>query len=145
MRDARSGAGAVGLMQLLPSTGRNVAREISIPYSGLVTLTDPVINIRLGTHYLGDMASRYDGNRVLATAAYNAGPQRVDSWLPESGSVDARIWIEGIPYEETRKYVRRVMTAETIYGWRLTGRLQRLSDELSVVLPRPADRQAAAR
>jgi soluble lytic murein transglycosylase len=145
MRDARSGAGAIGLMQLLPSTGRKVAREMSIPYSGLVTLTDPVINIRLGTRYLGAMASRYDGNRVLATAAYNAGPHRVDRWLPESGSIDARIWIEGIPFEETRNYVRRVMTAETIYDWRLTGRLRRLSDELPVVRPLPADQHVAAR
>jgi soluble lytic murein transglycosylase len=145
MRDARSGAGAVGLMQLLPSTGRKVAREISIPYSGLVTLTDPVINIRLGTRYLGEMAERYDGNRVLATAAYNAGPRRVDQWLPESDEIDARIWIEGIPFRETREYVRRVMTAETIFHWRLTGRPLRLSDQLQQVHPRAADRHVAAR
>jgi soluble lytic murein transglycosylase len=145
MRDARSGAGAVGLMQLLPSTGRKVARAINIPYSGLNTLTDPVTNIRLGAQYLRAMASRYHGNRVVATAAYNAGPHRVDRWLPESGSIDARIWIEGIPFEETRKYVRRVMTAKTIYDWRLTGQFRRLADELPEIRPLPADRHAAAR
>jgi soluble lytic murein transglycosylase len=145
MRDARSSAGAVGVMQLLPSTGRKLASRISLPYSGLETLTDPVMSIRLGTRYLGDMAERYDGNRVLATAAYNAGPHRVDRWLPESGAVDARVWIEGIPYRETRRYVRRVMTAKTIFHWRLTGEVRRLTPELQVVKPATADRRVAAR
>ena len=133
MRDVRSSAGAVGLMQLMPATGRQVAREIRLPYSGLDTLTNPTHNIRLGTTYLGQMAERYSGNRVLATAAYNAGPHRVDRWLPESGDIDARIWIENIPFNETRKYVRRVMAAETIFHWRLTGEVRRLSDELLLV------------
>ncbi len=145
MRDVRSSAGAIGVMQLMPSTGRKVARRISLPYSGLDTLTDPHQNIRLGTSYLGDMAERYAGNRVLATAAYNAGPHRVDRWLPESGVIDARVWIESIPFNETRKYVRRVMAAETIFHWRLTGELRRLSDELPVVHPPPADQRVAAR
>ena len=79
------------------------------------------------------MAERYGGNRVLATAAYNAGPHRVDNWLPESGTQDARIWIENIPFNETRKYVRRVMAAETIFHWRMTGEIRRLSNELSQV------------
>jgi soluble lytic murein transglycosylase len=145
MRDARSSAGAIGLMQLMPSTGRKVAREIKLPYSGLDTLTDPQKNIRLGTMYLGNMAERYDGNRVLATAAYNAGPHRVDRWLPVSGVVDARVWIESIPFNETRKYVRRVMAAETIFHWRLTGKVRRLSDELPVVQSPPGDQQLASR
>ena len=145
MRDARSSAGAIGLMQLMPSTGRKVAREIKLPYSGLDTLTDPHKNIRLGTTYLGNMAERYDGNRVLATAAYNAGPHRVDRWLPESGVIDARVWIENIPFNETRKYVRRVMAAETIFHWRLTGEVRRLSDELPVVQSPPEDQQLARR
>jgi soluble lytic murein transglycosylase len=76
------------------------------------------------------MAARYGGNRVLATAAYNAGPHRVDAWLPEAGTIDARIWIENIPFNETRKYVRRVMVADTIFHWRMTGETRRLSDEL---------------
>lgn len=145
MRDVRSRAGAVGLMQLMPSTGRRVARSLKLPYTGLNTLTDPDDNILLGTTYLGDMAQRYDGNRVLATAAYNAGPHRVDRWLPDSGGIDARIWIENIPFDETRGYVRRVMAAETIFQWRLTGSIRRLSDELPVVEPRPDTPQLAAR
>ena len=130
MPDIQSSAGAIGLMQLMPDTGKQVAREISLPYSGLSTLTDPASNIRLGTAYLGQMAERYGGNRVLATAAYNAGPHRVDRWLPPAGSQDARIWIENIPYNETRNYVRRVLAAETIFHWRLTGEMRRLSTEL---------------
>jgi soluble lytic murein transglycosylase len=130
MRDVRSSAGAVGLMQLMPTTGRKVAREISLPYYGVTTLTDPEANIRLGTIYLGMMAERFDGNAVLATAAYNAGPQRVDRWLPEAGSEDARIWIENIPYNETRKYVKRVLSAQAIFHWRMTGQVRRVTDEL---------------
>ncbi len=135
MRDVRSHAGAIGLMQLMPATGRDVARKIKLPYSGVTTLVDPVSNIRLGTTYLAQMAERYDGNQVLATAAYNAGPHRVDGWLPASGTVDARIWIENIPFNETRKYVKRVLAAQTIFHWRLTGDIRRLSDELPLVLP----------
>jgi soluble lytic murein transglycosylase len=86
MRDVRSGAGAIGLMQLMPATGRDVAKEIKLPYSGLATLVNPESNIQLGTTYLGKMAERYGGNQVLATAAYNAGPHRVDRWLPAYGS-----------------------------------------------------------
>lgn len=138
MRDVRSSAGAIGLMQVMPATGRKVAREMNLPYSGLNTLTDPRANIRLGTIYLGKMAERYGGNLVLATAAYNAGPHRVDRWMPEQGSIDARIWIETIPLNETRKYVRRVMAAETIFYWRMTGRTRRLSDELPLVEARRA-------
>lgn len=133
MRDVRSSAGAVGLMQLMPATGRQVAREIRLPYSGLATLTDPESNIRLGTSYLGQMAARYSGNHVLATAAYNAGPHRVDRWLPQQGSLDARVWIENIPFNETRKYVKRVLSAQAIFQWRMTGQVGRLSDQLPVV------------
>jgi soluble lytic murein transglycosylase len=140
MRDIRSSAGAVGIMQLMPATGRETAREISLPYAGVVTLTDTGSNIRLGTWYLGKMYTRYDENRVLATAAYNAGPHRVDAWLPDGGSLDARIWIENIPFNETRGYVRRVLTDDVIFHWRMTGTLRRLSDELPQVVS--ATRQA---
>jgi soluble lytic murein transglycosylase len=130
MRDIRSSAGAIGLMQLMPDTGRRTARELKLPYAGLATLTDTASNIRLGTHYLGKMYSRFDDNQVLATAAYNAGPLRVEQWLPESGSLDARIWIENIPFNETRGYVKRVLTDEAIFHWRLTGKLRRISSAL---------------
>ena len=133
MRDIRSSAGAIGVMQLMPETGRRTAREIQLPWSGLATLTDSSSNIRLGTHYLGKMFTRFSDNRILATAAYNAGPLRVEKWLPESGNLDARIWIENIPYNETRAYVRRVLTDDAIFHWRMTGQQRRLSSELPLI------------
>ncbi|MBT8101545.1 MAG: transglycosylase SLT domain-containing protein [Gammaproteobacteria bacterium] len=145
MRDVRSQAGAIGLMQLMPTTGRAVAKQIRLPYSGLHTLTNPASNIRLGTTYLGQMAERYNGNPVLATAAYNAGPHRVDRWLPESGSIDARVWIENIPFNETRKYVKRVLSAQAIFHWRMTGQVRRLSDELLHVRAARDEQQLALR
>jgi soluble lytic murein transglycosylase len=135
MRDIRSDAGAIGVMQILPETGRRMAREIRHPYSGRATLTDSASNIRLGTMYLRKMFERFDENRVLATAAYNTGPLNVEAWLPDSKPLDARIWIENIPYNETRQYVRRVLTAGTIFHWRLTGQTRRLSTELSTIDP----------
>ena len=80
-----------------------------------------------------------------ATAAYNAGPRRVDGWLPENGTIDARVWIENIPFNETRKYVKRVMAAQTIFHWRMTGKIRRLSDELLSVRSATETQQVASR
>ena len=135
MRDIRSSAGAIGVMQILPETGRRMAREINHPYSGRTTLINAASNIRLGTMYLRKLFDRFDENRVLATAAYNAGPLNVEEWLPIANQLDARIWIENIPYNETRRYVRRVLTADAIFHWRLTGEIRRLSTQLSAIDP----------
>jgi soluble lytic murein transglycosylase len=133
--DIRSHAGAIGIMQLMPATGRLTAGELNLPYQGLATLTDPASNIRLGATYLGKMLERFEENRVVATAAYNAGPSRVEGWLPVSQGLDARIWIENIPFNETRDYVRRVLVSEAIFNWRLTGRTYRLSEGLGTIAP----------
>jgi len=138
MRDIRSGAGAIGLMQLMPETGRRAARDLQHPYAGWDTLVDPQANIRLGSHYLGNMFQRFSANPVLATAAYNAGPLRVEQWLPQQGAIDARIWVETIPYDATRSYVRRVLESATIFHWRLTGETRRISTRFDVaVVPAP--------
>jgi soluble lytic murein transglycosylase len=79
------------------------------------------------------MLSRFDGNTILATAAYNAGPGNVANWLPASEVVDARIWIENIPFNETRQYVRRVLATDTIFHWRMTGEMRRLSSTLPAI------------
>ncbi len=134
MRDIRSSAGAIGVMQLMPETGRRTAREISYPYKGRNTLTDPSSNIRLGTFYLGKMYQRFGEHTALATAAYNAGPLRVEAWMPSLGAVDARIWIENIPFNETRNYVRRVLAADAIFHWRLTGETRRVSSQLGDIV-----------
>ncbi len=144
MADIRSRAGAVGVMQLMPTTGRQMAREARLPYRGWSTLTDPRTNIELGTRYLGTVYERFASNPVLATAAYNAGPHRVERWLPEDGALAADVWIETIPFAETREYVKRVLTADSIFSWRLTGREQRLSALHPPVRPAADTRVAAA-
>jgi soluble lytic murein transglycosylase len=145
MTDIRSIAGAVGVMQLMPGTGRRSAAEIKLPYVGIPTLTDPASNIRLGTFYLGKMLQRFGDNAVLATAAYNAGPLRVEKWLPQDERLDARIWIENIPFNETRGYVRRVLLTDAIFHWRLTGETRRLSDSLAAIDPSPPRQLADAK
>ena len=119
MSDARSGADARGLMQLLPSTGALVARAAGLPWNGGASLYDPVVNIALGTRYLAQMAQRFDGLTWLASAAYNAGPNRVDVWLAERGTLAPDLFVATIPYKETREYVARVMAFSVIYDWRL--------------------------
>ncbi|MBT8077268.1 MAG: transglycosylase SLT domain-containing protein, partial [Gammaproteobacteria bacterium] len=135
MRDVRSHAGAIGLMQLMPETGRETAQEVNLPFSGVATLTNPDSNIRLGTTYLAKMYEKFSDSHVLATAAYNAGPFAVQRWLPGTGEIDARIWIENIPYNETRKYVRRVLTTDAIFHWRLSGDTRRITANLSAIRP----------
>ncbi len=125
MHDARSPVGATGLMQLMPSTAKSVSRRQRIKYSKK-RLIDPEYNIKLGSLYLKQLLKRYKGNRVLATAAYNAGPGSVNRWLKKfSGPLD--IWIERIPFDETREYVQRVLAYSTIYSYRL-GQLQPILD-----------------
>ncbi len=135
MPDVSSPAGAIGLMQLMPATGAETARDINLNYAGSGSLTDPQVNIALGTTYLGKMLTRFNGNQVLATAAYNAGPRRVDQWLPETAAMPADIWVETIPFRETRGYVKRVMAAETVFLWRLNGTVSRLSLRMPDVAP----------
>ncbi|NNF51379.1 MAG: transglycosylase SLT domain-containing protein [Gammaproteobacteria bacterium] len=128
MPDVSSSAGAIGLMQLMPATGRQVARSARLKYRNQYSLLDPELNITLGTKYLGRMYERFGGNQVLATAAYNAGPHRVSRWLPEDGEVIADVWVDTIPFTETRGYVRRVLSSQVIFTWRITGSQQRLAE-----------------
>jgi soluble lytic murein transglycosylase len=117
---AVSPSGARGLMQLMPFTAQAVAKQIGAATS-LVTLTsDPAHNMRLGTAYLREMLDRFDNSLPLATAAYNAGPHRVDEWLaangdPRTGPIDMLDWIELIPLNETRNYVQRVLENVVVY------------------------------
>jgi soluble lytic murein transglycosylase len=120
MPDAHSGADARGLMQLLPGTARLVARRQGIAFDG--DLYEPRTNIALGTHYLAHMATRYGGAPWLASAAYNAGPGRVDEWLAARGALPPDLFIATIPFHETRAYVARVLAFSVIYDWRLHGR-----------------------
>lgn len=113
---ARSGVGARGLMQLMPATARETARKAKIPLSGLEALNEPDLNVRLGSAYLAQMQHQFGENRVHATAAYNAGPGRVRQWLSARGHLPLDIWIETIPFDETRGYVLNVLAFGVIYN-----------------------------
>ena len=121
MSDAQSGADARGLMQLLPATAALVAKRNGLDWGGGDTLYDPVTNIALGTRYLAQMAARFGGSPWLASAAYNAGPNKVEQWLAARGTLAPDLFIATIPYKETREYVARVMAFSVIYDWRLHG------------------------
>lgn len=116
--DVRSHAGAVGLMQLMPATARQVGKRRGKKIKTW-QLVKADLNIELGSAYLSQVFGRF-GHQALATAAYNAGPSRVKRWLPESGDqLPADIWVETIPFTETRRYVKAVMAYTTIFEWRL--------------------------
>lgn len=125
-----SPAGARGLMQLLPGTARETARRHGIPYRGAGDLDNPELNIQLGSRYYRQMLDRYDGNRILASAAYNAGPSRVDDWLRQTaGILPFDAWIEAIPFPETRNYVQNVLAFSMIFAHRLETQADMLSQE----------------
>lgn len=131
--DVASSAGALGLMQLMPATARQVARELTPARAAPARsqILDPALNISLGSTYLAWMRDRF-GHAALATAAYNAGPHRVRRWLPED-CMEADLWILSIPFAETRGYVERVLAYRVIYGARLGLEPVRLSDLLPPV------------
>lgn len=119
MPEARSGAGALGLMQLLPETAQGVAASIGYRLTDNAALLDPATSVRLGSVYMRQLLDRFGGNAVLATAAYNAGLRRVGEWLPAQAGMAADVWIDTIPYGETRAYLRRVWEYTVIYENRL--------------------------
>lgn len=123
---ARSPAGARGFMQLMPATAKQTAKKFKIKYSHKDDLYDPKTNISLGTAYLGEMMERFN-NKAHSTAAYNAGPHRVDRWLKSRGNLPLDIWIETIPFDETRKYVQNVLTYSAIYDLLAGQKAQMLS------------------
>ncbi len=137
--DARSSAGALGLMQLMPATAREVAHKKGWGFSLARLTSDPDYNIRIGSSYLNQLINRYDGSYPLALAAYNAGPGRVDGWLktfgdPRTGAIDLIDWIEMIPIYETRNYVQRVMESTYIYRMKMKGVQRSFNAPLHVAL-----------
>jgi soluble lytic murein transglycosylase len=128
--DAKSGANAYGLMQLLPGTAKQLAAAQGVSYSGAGDLFDADTNIKLGTLYLGKVAARFDGSPWLGSAAYNAGPAAVDKWVNARDALDPDFFIETIPYKETREYVSRVLAFSVIYDWRLNGTTLPISSRL---------------
>jgi soluble lytic murein transglycosylase len=126
---ARSGANAMGLMQVLPGTGAGVAQRLGIPYAGASSLYDSDTNIAIGTAYLREMEDKY-GVPYVAIAAYNAGPAPTARWQSQRPGFDPDIWIETISYKETREYVARVLAFSVIYDWRLNGNALPVTDRM---------------
>lgn len=119
-----SRAGAAGLLQLMPGTAQDMAKQVGATVQLQRLVTDWRYNAALGSAYLAELVHRFDGNIVLIAAAYNAGPNRVDQWLQELGdpravNVDVIDWIEAIPFRETRNYVMRVSESLPAYRFRL--------------------------
>ncbi|WP_411971195.1 transglycosylase SLT domain-containing protein [Halomonas kalidii] len=112
--DALSPAGARGLMQVMPGTATQLSRQLGIRDPGPYGVLDPALNIRLGSTYIRDMLDRYRGNRLAATAAYNAGPGRVDRWLRDAPE-EFDLFVESIPFRETRNYVQAVLAYRAIF------------------------------
>jgi soluble lytic murein transglycosylase len=110
--EAVSRLGAVGLMQLLPSTARDVARHTGGKRFEVADLRDPRVNVRYGTHYLRSLLDRYDGSLVEALAAYHAGPRNADRWVASAGG---ELTVDAIPFADTREYVREVLALTDVY------------------------------
>lgn len=125
---AQSPVGARGLMQLMPATARETASKLGVPYRNEQQLFDPAMNIRLGSAYLKRLLDVYDGNRILAAAAYNAGPGRVKRWRDQSTNKPMDVWVESIPYRETRNYVQNVLSFDLIYQHKLQQPLRFMSE-----------------
>lgn len=134
--DARSGVGAGGLMQLMPGTAKMVAKKIGLGSVSQAQLNDINTNILLGTTYLSMIYNQFDGSAVLATAGYNAGPGRPRQWraaLPRA--VEGAVFAETIPFNETRDYVKNVLSNTVYYAALFEGRPQSLKARLGAILP----------
>jgi peptidoglycan lytic transglycosylase len=127
LETARSPANALGLMQLTPATGKRVAKKHGIAWTGSAGLQTVAGNLPIGTAYLGDLLQDYGNNPVLVSGAYNAGPTVVNRWLANRPASEAAIWIETLPFFETRDYIPRVLAFTTIYDWRMGGEVKRIS------------------
>jgi soluble lytic murein transglycosylase len=117
--NAKSSVGALGLMQIMPKTGKQIALELNEKWQSEDKLYNPDVNLRYGAYYFKQLLNRFNGHFALAVAAYNAGPTRVSKWLPSILPVAADIWIETIPFKETRKYVMSVLSYTLIYQYRI--------------------------
>lgn len=133
---ALSPVGAQGLMQVMPNTARQIADKLDETWRSDAGLFNPAVNIRYGSYYFAELLNRFNGHFALAAAAYNAGPSRIMKWLPPDKSVPADIWIETIPFKETRKYVTSVFSYAIIYQQRLQTNRLRIKNMLPDVLRR---------
>ncbi len=113
--NAVSRANAVGLMQLLPKTGKQVAKEVKLQRYNPSQLYTPAVNLQLGTRYFRGMVDKFGGSFEYALAAYNAGSDRVEEWLGQGTYRDPQEFVESIPFTETREYVQAIMRNASVY------------------------------
>ena len=135
---SRSGAGAMGLMQLMPATAQWVAGKMGLNDWRQRGMMDVELNLMMGTYYLRHVHDFLDNSLVMASAAYNAGPNKVRTWRPER-AMEAAVWVETIPFSETRRYVKVVMANASYYAHLLTQQPQSLRSRMGEVRPAPSD------
>ena len=132
---AKSPAGALGLLQLLPSTAKEMANKIGTTYSKTKLTSDPTYNVRLGSVYLDELVDSFNGSYIMTFAGYNAGPTRVKRWIekygdPRKSNVDPIDWIERIPFTETRNYVQKITENLQVYRERIDGKKLNILNDL---------------
>lgn len=133
-RDAVSSAGARGLLQMLPETARRTAAKWQRPRPSVDDLFNPVINVPLGAANLRSLLDKFGGQTLVALAGYNAGPNAAARWMPPE-SRDPDIWVENIPYNETRNYVQRITWHSVVFSWLKSGEPQKVDGWLSRIAP----------
>ena len=141
--EIKSSAGAAGLMQLMPATAKWVARRMGMQDYSWARVTDTGVNAALGTYYLRHVLDDLDGSPVLAAAAYNAGPGRARRWR-DARPLEGAIYAETIPFDETRDYVKKVMSNTMYYAALLGGQPRSLKARLGVIAPRGGNERGAA-
>jgi soluble lytic murein transglycosylase len=134
-KSAQSAAGAKGLMQIMPATGQQMALSSGESWQADSRLFNPDINIKYGTLYYRQLLNQFNGNFALALAAYNAGPNRVRQWLSGGKNIPADVWIETIPFKETRKYVTSVLFYSIIYQQRIQSNVFKITNWLPDIRP----------
>ncbi len=131
---ARSSADAYGLMQLLPATARRTASKFGVERPTTPDLLQPSRNLRLGSLHLKELLGDFNGHWPLVLAAYNAGPRRAKAWLPPQ-AMAADIWIENVPFNETRLYIQRILGHRVLFGWRRSGKPQTMLPLMNDIPP----------
>jgi len=139
---AKSNVGAAGLMQIMPATARWVAGKLGLKSYRNRLIHQLDTNLRLGTYYMKTILSQFEGNPVLASAAYNAGPRRAEEWRGD-WPLEGAIYAETIPFEETRDYVKKVMSNTVYYARQFNAPPRSLKQRMGVVAAKPAGTQAA--
>jgi soluble lytic murein transglycosylase len=138
--DAKSGVGASGLMQVMPATAKWTAKKLGLYGFQPQHINDRDTNIAIGTGYLKLVLDSFEGSMPLAAAAYNAGPGRPRNWRGQTGGpvMEAAIWAENVPFNETRDYVKKVLSNTTNYAALITGQPQSLKARLGAIGPKDA-------